>query len=264
MVADAMRLTDAVKLWWARVASWEAHVPLLLDVLSPSECLRADRYRFARPRTQFIIARGILRRLLEAHLGVPAASVPISTSPDGKPLLGGGAARDVGFSLAHTGDLIVYAIADGRDVGIDVESLGDRHVSPFGLAKLYTHAERKALDESTSLQRQLLALSLWTCKEAYGKAIGRGLRPPVAGFDEFVRCRGFDQDPPTMWRYRWGDRAWWVYRFAPAVGYIGALVVSAAPTEPELECPITLAEVLPPEARNVQDREPATRLPAPS
>ena len=61
---------------------WEAWLDRPRDVverlhttLSAEERARAARFRFHRDRDRFVVGRGLLRRLLGAYLGIPAAEV---------------------------------------------------------------------------------------------------------------------------------------------------------------------------------------------
>jgi 4'-phosphopantetheinyl transferase len=152
---------------------------------------------------RFVAARGALRELLGSLLGIAPADVEIRYGAHGKPELGG----ELRFNLAHSGELVLIAVALGRDVGVDVElvrRLSDRDT----LARAVLDAdEEQALTGLPEAERDAALLAAWTRKEALLKAIGEGV----------------GQDPRAVIRR---DAARFTIRaLAPAPGYVGALAV---------------------------------------
>jgi 4'-phosphopantetheinyl transferase len=113
---------------------------------------------------------------LGACLDVDAAALMFGYQTRGKPVLSQvSSPDDVRFNLSHSGRLVAVALARGRDVGVDIESihrvtdwslLADRIFSPRDLCEL------RALPAS---QQREAFFSGWTRKEAYLKATGEGL-----------------------------------------------------------------------------------------
>jgi 4'-phosphopantetheinyl transferase len=70
-------------------------------------------------------------------------------------------------------------VALERDVGIDVEHI-ERRVDIDQLARsVFSDAERTALARLAEERRRLRFFELWTLKEAYIKAVGKGLALPL-------------------------------------------------------------------------------------
>ena len=143
------------------------------DTLDPVERERAARLRDPGPWT---VARGALRELLGARLGVAPADVRLASGPHGKPEIAGSPLR---FNLSHTRSLAVIAVADGFEVGVDVERL-DRRSS--AVARTLTAAESAALAAAGD-ERHVELLRVWCRKEALAKAIGGGLGWEPLRFD---------------------------------------------------------------------------------
>lgn len=173
----------------------------LEQLLTQEERRRAAAFAFERDRRRFVAARARLRRLLGERLGVAPRAVRILYNPRGKPQLAPGYDRDLRFNLAHSGELAVYAFADGADVGIDVEAL--REVEDAGdiAARAFSAGERRAW-------RAFGFLYCWTRKEAYLKALGLGLQQDLQRLDT--------ARPPAGWR---------IESFAPLPGFVAALAV---------------------------------------
>lgn len=138
---------------------------------------------FPRDRDQFLAARGMLRTLLAAYTGVPAAACVIETDPHGRPRLHRIEAQGptIDFNLSHTRGMIAVAISGGAAVGVDVESTA-RAWSPEVARRYFAAAEVEALEQLPPDARHTRFYELWTLKEAYVKARGLGLAIPLSAF----------------------------------------------------------------------------------
>src|SRR5690606_22853124 len=91
----------------------------------------------------------------------------------GKPRLPG---CGVDFSLSHSGDRVVLVLAEGTEVGVDVERESDRDIDR--LAEMVLSApEREVLAGMADRRRGFHAY--WSRKEALLKATGHGLAAPM-------------------------------------------------------------------------------------
>lgn len=92
-----------------------------------------------------------------------------------KPRLKG--AKGVEFNISHTKGLVVCAVAD-RALGVDTEQ-----IRPFKaglMRRVCSGAERSFVMAGRSeAERRERFFRLWTLKESYAKAIGRGLAFPL-------------------------------------------------------------------------------------
>src|SRR5688572_7964467 len=111
----ALPALGEVHVYRSRVAAVIA--PELLDCLTAGERARADRFLVESARTRFVAARAGLRRILGACLGLPPPAVPICYGATGKPALDS-SLPPLHFNVAHAGDLVLYALASDRAVGI--------------------------------------------------------------------------------------------------------------------------------------------------
>jgi 4'-phosphopantetheinyl transferase len=99
--------------------------PADLAALSAEETARAASFACSADRRRYQVAHVMLRRVLAGKLGAaPGALVfgrepcPRCGKPSGRPVLAAGG--EPCFSLAHSGDMIVIAVA-GCPVGVDLE-----------------------------------------------------------------------------------------------------------------------------------------------
>lgn len=221
-----------VRLWAMPVGGLtEADVAAWRDVLDDDERARAARFAVARNRVEYIAAHALARALLSAETGEPPRAFRYRAGDKGKPAaLCDGRRLDVHFNLSHTGGLVAVAATCGIELGLDVEAI-DRKVELAVADRYFFGAEARWLATLEPERRPEGFLRLWTLKEAYIKATGRGLSQAL---DEFW----FDVDPPRI-RFTPAiadDEAAWHFhqqvlegRFLAAVGWR-----TGAAVEPEL------------------------------
>ncbi|MCZ7415200.1 4'-phosphopantetheinyl transferase family protein [Streptomyces sp. WMMC897] len=166
-------------------ALWTAHVAALgpeaarlaRDVLDPTETAQAASFRREADRALYVTSHVTLRLLLAGHLNRTPQSVPLTRltcpgcgEPHGRPAVAG---SPLHFSLSHTGDLALVAVAT-VPVGADVEALPSPDTVDNVIRALHPReaAELRALpprEAPTAFTRT------WTRKEAYLKGLGIGL-----------------------------------------------------------------------------------------
>lgn len=149
------------------------HLALLCDTyacLPSDELAHAARFKVESARTEYLVARLLLRRLLAEHLG--AAPGPFVHGPQGKPALPGG---DIEFNLSHSHGRVLIALCADYPVGVDVERL-DPTIDPVALARIgLSENDVTALLSVPEAARHTLFYRLWTRHEACLKALGSGL-----------------------------------------------------------------------------------------
>ena len=149
--------------------------------LSPTELQCAARFVFDRDRVRFATAHTAIRRVLAHCLDVDPMAVCFALGSRGKPYVSS-PKTSLGFNLSHTADRGLLAIADGAEVGVDIEK--HRQLEPLALAEhVFSAAERDALRLLDPEQRLEAFFRGWTRKESFVKARGDGLAFPLFGFD---------------------------------------------------------------------------------
>jgi len=160
--------------------------PLLAEYepeLSAGERARGRAFRSRDDKDRFVSAHGGLRRLLASYTGSRPAGLMYAPG-SGKPSLrsphSAGAIR---FNMSHSGDLVLVAVAAGREVGVDIERIRtDLDVRAIA-GKCFCPAELRMLDERTGAVMEDLFYSIWSRKEAYVKALGGGISLDLRAID---------------------------------------------------------------------------------
>ena len=157
----------AVDVWAARTDRPSAGAA---EFLSDRERRRMNAFADRKARSRYAEIHGILRILLAWYLDANPGRVHIDYTPEGKPFL---PRQELHFNLSHAGDAALFAFCKAHPVGVDVEPVR-------GLPEAGHMAERWfSLDEriwiSSSPQPEHAFTRCWVCREAIGKASGRGL-----------------------------------------------------------------------------------------
>jgi 4'-phosphopantetheinyl transferase len=160
---------------------------------------------------RFSDGHGLLRHLLGWYLDEAPRTLSFTHGKHGKPALAGkGRCRRLRFSVAHAARLGAVAMTDGREVGVDVESISPARASLRIADAFFSPREAAVLRRLPVSSRARAFFTYWTRKEAYLKATGEGL----SGLEDVDLARGAS--------------GWWLSDLALAKGYAAAVAVHGA------------------------------------
>lgn len=183
--------------------------PARHDWLSGEERDRAAGFMRPADAQHFAACRSALRGILGQRIGMCPAAVPIMQPAGHRPE----SIPHVPFSVSHSGNRALVAVAASGIVGADLEQVSTRPRD--WLASQLSPAERARGIEDP--------LSLWVAKEAALKATGYGLALDAAQVVVPVgraRCRILLTQPKP--------RFWHLSTFAPWPDFVAALVTDRA------------------------------------
>lgn len=201
------RIADATEVLAVSLDLAPERVEVLARCLCDAERRRAARFRLARDRRRFTVARARLRELLAERLRLAPQAVEFEYGRNGKPALAACCAQaGWRFNVSHCEDLALYAFAREREVGVDVEAVRPLPEADALAARCFSPGERRAYLGLEPRERPLGFLRCWTRKEAFVKALGEGLSMPLAELDVSL--------PPPGWRF---------HSFSPLPGFIAAV-----------------------------------------
>ena len=216
---------DEVHVWRLALDQPAPSQQRLEQFLSPAEVRRADRFHLAHDRRRFVVSHGALRWLLGRYLEQAPASIQFYHGPHGKPYCAAALdAAPLQFNLAHSGAIALFGFTRHRLLGIDIElrqPLADLRAIA---TQFFSPAEARALLALPAPLQLIGFYNCWSRKEAYIKAIGKGLSQPLDSFDVTL-CPGEPAcllrvaDQPTA-QERWQMRA-----LEPHSDYAAAVVI---------------------------------------
>lgn len=172
---------DEIHVWRADLDRPPAAPGALSDVLDLEERRRAARFVFERHRRRFVVARGVLRHILARYLPVRPAELLFEANEYGKPSLpaGAGGAAPLHFNVSHSSGLALYALSSDVEVGVDVERVREDMATAEIAERFFSPGEVRAFRGLPPQLRTEAFFNCWTRKEAYIKALGKGLSHPL-------------------------------------------------------------------------------------
>lgn len=216
---------NVVHVWKARLDVPATSIPALQWVLSAEEVARAQRFYFERDRRRWIVARSLLRQLLGRYTQTDPRLISFDLNTYGKPALASPARHTaLRFNVSHSAELVLYAFAWRRQLGVDVEYMRPAIEYDEIARHSFSPFEQKALAGLSGEEKHEAFYRCWTRKEAYIKARGMGLSLPLDLFDvsllpgEPAALLCSREDPQEV--QRWSMRL-----LEPGPGYAGALMV---------------------------------------
>lgn len=155
-----------------------------LKLLNAEERKRYERFVFEKDKNVLLASRYLLRSLLSAyHPEISPESWTFEFNDYGKPTVASNLLTSpLQFNLSHSRNDVVLAFSTEASLGIDIESF----VRDSDLEKLarysFSEKEQSQIEELVGDDFRDRFFSLWTLKEAYMKADGRGMSLPLKSF----------------------------------------------------------------------------------
>ena len=152
--------------------------------LTELELKRFQRLQFDRHRKQLLLGRVLMRVALSNYdRSVAAASWNFTHNDYGKPAISEEQnSASLYFNLSHSVEKVVLAVSRFKDIGVDVQcARKSRRIAAIS-QRYFSGTEADELLNLPEEQRQSRFYDLWTLKEAYIKACGKGFTIPLQYF----------------------------------------------------------------------------------
>ena len=147
-------------------------------LLDQDERKRLQAFKFEKHRREYLATHALARTALSHHGGLAPEAWRFKLNAYGKPAID----PDCGlrFNLSNSLALVVCLVAEGADVGVDVEPCSRGESILEVTQRMFSPLELEQLDALKSEEKSARALRLWTLKESYIKARGVGLALPLS------------------------------------------------------------------------------------
>ena len=194
----------------------DAELARMLQVLDEVERRRAESFRFTRDMTGYVVAHFALRCALADSLGCNANDIRFSTSPHGKPSLHPVHHSDLRFSLSHSGDVSLIALANGIELGVDIERIGLPDEAGAIAQQYFGENAAQQLAALAPVDCARAFSTLWVRFEALTKAKGIGVTSG-ARFPDAPSPISFASDHPVI------ADGWTIAPLTVPEGYVAAI-----------------------------------------
>jgi 4'-phosphopantetheinyl transferase len=200
-----------VHLWCVPLAS-STPLESAERLLSADEKERASRFTAFEHRSRYVRGRAALRSILASYGSGSPESLVFEYGAHGKPRLATPAGQadatiHLRFNASHSSDLLLVAVAEGRDVGVDIERIRDVSYLTDVARRVMPASEASALETLPDAERPDTFFTYWTRMESLLKA--RGL--PLA------HALTVPGDEPEGWTHK---------TLRPRPGYVATLAVA--------------------------------------
>ena len=200
-----------------------------LGILDAHEQAHYRQLPQAAMRQQYALTRVLVRTMLSHYYPLPPQDWRFRPGLHGRPEILNPEAAGVRFNVSHARQLIVCALTEGYELGVDVESRR-RHNDSEGIARRFFSAREYAdLQQWPPSQRHEHFFAYWTLKEAYLKARGLGLSGSLRQFSVIFQP---EQPPCLLLEEALQDRAerWALWLGQPDAEHYLALCVERTQT----------------------------------
>lgn len=171
-------------LWRVFLPGLQSHGGEFSRLLSPEQAERSQRFVDPARRTQYAIRMAMLKLLLGRYTNTDPFKIKFGLSDFGKPhVLEHAKGTSLEFNVSHSGDWLFVAITENHPVGVDVECVKPDFPVIEISNRFFTVEEASLVARADENCRAKTFFKIWVRKEAYLKAIGKGLNLSLDSFN---------------------------------------------------------------------------------
>ncbi len=223
-----------VHIWRVFLPAFESQKVWLEKLLSPEQVERGKRIIRFPEKLNYTIRSAIIRLLIGKYLDISPLTVEFVASRLGKPAIcATGIELGLEFNVSHSEDWLFLAFCRDNPIGVDVECV--KHDFPVMeiSQRFFTSSEASLVANVNEKCRTEMFFRIWVRKEAYLKALGKGLYLDLKSFETpiapQVDCvEGNDNSGCTCVGTL--DGRWYFYDISTISGYCACLVTDFKPS----------------------------------
>ncbi len=221
-----------VHIWRVFLPVLECRKDGLEKFLSEEQIERGQRIIRYPERNYHPIKAGMLRALIGKYLDVNPVNVNFVMSQYGKPALAPGLTEQkLEFNVSHSGDWFFLALTLRNPVGIDLEETKRDFPVVHVSGRFFSAQEASLVKMAPESSRPATFFRIWVRKEAYIKAVGKGLSLSLKSFGVPGLSSIHDHDDVAQTCRFVGtlDNQWNFYDVPAASGYSACFVTDFHP-----------------------------------
>ncbi|NOW90760.1 4'-phosphopantetheinyl transferase [Clostridium beijerinckii] len=154
----------------------------LYNYLSISEIEKANNFKFEEDTFRFILGHSLTRSILGKYLGIFPSKLTFKYGDSGKPQLEN-TKQNIFFNISHSNEFVAIIFSKIRLIGVDIEHIDKNKENEKIVSNFFNKNEIEEYFNLKDSQKIEAFYRYWTCKEAYVKAIGKGLSCSFKSFN---------------------------------------------------------------------------------
>lgn len=191
------------------------------NYLESFEIKRAENYFKEKDKQRFIVCRILLKCVLAIHTNLDIKKIHINLHKNKKPYLS--SHPELFFNISHSENCAIIAIAN-TPIGVDIESINKNFDFQEILPNIYSKKEITLINNS--IDKNFDFYNLWTRKEAFVKASGKGID------DDFPNINCLDGLNILKSSITNSKTPWLIHSFKINKDYIGAVAYTSQSSIP--------------------------------
>ena len=223
-----------VHIWRVFLPAFESQKVWLEKLLSPEQVERGKRIIRFPEKLNYTIRSAIIRLLIGKYLDISPLTVEFVASRLGKPAIcATGIELGLEFNVSHSEDWLFLAFCRDNPIGVDVECV--KHDFPVMeiSQRFFTSSEASLVANVNEKCRTEMFFRIWVRKEAYLKALGKGLHQDLKSFETPivppVDCVDSTNNDDCTCVGTFDER-WYFYDIPMNSGYCACLVTDFKPS----------------------------------
>lgn len=219
-------------IWQIELNRTDEIIKNLPELLDETERAKALSFRFGKDKRNYITAHCGMREILSFYLGICPQNIEFEANFYGKPFLRRNDI-DLRFNLSHSHERALLAVTRGKEIGVDIELIRNSIAEENLAEQFFSPLEAETLRNLPKGLQTKAFFDCWTRKEAFIKAVGKGLSYPLKDFtvaftpSERARLIALENSPIRA-------EDWQIVKLNVAEDYAAAMAVEAQSIETKL------------------------------
>jgi 4'-phosphopantetheinyl transferase len=218
--------SNQIHIWLIDIEKEIAQLHEHQTLLNESELNEAFRFKFEKDKNISVISHACLRTILGRYLQKEPRALEFLLNEYGKPAIKSehlNSASSLQFNLSHSGRFILLGISQDQPIGVDIEQMIEQDNFAELVCRYFSAHEHQQFQHLLPDQQLFGFYRAWTRKEAFLKAIGKGLYYSLKNFtvdftqDEIVPIALHASDATIQ------HSDWYTYSFRPHAEYYASL-----------------------------------------
>jgi 4'-phosphopantetheinyl transferase len=215
---------NQVHVWQVNLKTVRGTASEFTGTLSPDELERADKFKFPRDREHFILSHSQLRLILSKYCDCLPGEFSFRYNSCRKPSISNPEFEKLKFNMSHSNDLMLVGLCNHNDIGIDVEKVREVDELENIADENFSAQEIKYIKDASDKTNTFF--KIWTRKEAFIKAIGKGIHFPLKSFCVELKSPGSLEHLVILHHPSWRDQ-WRTSELIISDGYTASLAINS-------------------------------------